>query len=375
VDTIAHVLACLEAHPDARAALAPTLSGEQAPSHAYLFHGAGGVGKRESARAVAAEWLAAGSADPASARARALAGAHPDLTWVAPSGAHEVLVSDIDAPVVAAASRTPFESARRVFVVEAADRMGDEAANRMLKTLEEPAPYVHLILIAERLGEVLPTIRSRCQIVRFDSPDPELLAAELREGGLEADLARACARLGLGDSGHSRELATPEGGALRDAAEELVSAVLEGRASAQGSWKGLLAAVRARGERVCEELEARKQADLELVARRERKRVEADWAERIRRVRRRTETRALDLGLELVSIWLLDLIAIAVGAEEHVRNVDRHSQLERHAGRSVASLRSAVELVEETRQRFQLNVGEELACEALSHRLERQLAG
>jgi DNA polymerase-3 subunit delta' len=63
---------------------------------------------------------------------------HPDLTWVTPSGAHEILVSDIDEPVSAPPARTPFESSRRVFVIERADELGDEAANRMLKTLEEP---------------------------------------------------------------------------------------------------------------------------------------------------------------------------------------------------------------------------------------------
>src|SRR5579859_101200 len=164
------MLAELERQPHARAVLGPALGPGGQASHAYLFHGPGGSGKRAAARAMAAELLAAGEADVASARARALAGVHPDLTWVAPSGAHEMLVSDIDGPVVSAASRTPFESSRRVFVIEGVDRLGDEAANRMLKTLEEPASFVHLILITDRLAEVLPTIRSRCQLVRFDAP-------------------------------------------------------------------------------------------------------------------------------------------------------------------------------------------------------------
>ena len=59
---------------------------------------------------------------------------HPDLTWVRASGAAEMLVGDIDEPVVAAASMTPFESARRVFVIEGAERMNDQAADRLLKT-------------------------------------------------------------------------------------------------------------------------------------------------------------------------------------------------------------------------------------------------
>ena len=70
--------------------------GGASASHAYLFHGPGGAGKRSVARAFAAELLADGSADPTSARMRAMRGAHPDLTWVAPSGAHEMLVCDID---------------------------------------------------------------------------------------------------------------------------------------------------------------------------------------------------------------------------------------------------------------------------------------
>src|SRR5205823_11288541 len=148
-------------------------------------------------RAVAAELLAGGSVDPEGARARAASGAHPDLTWVAPSGAHEILVSDIDEPVVAAASKTPFESARRVFVIERVDELGDEAANRMLKTLEEPPSYVHLILLTDRIVEVLSTIRSRCQLVRFDAPSVQTVAGQIEDHGVARETALACARLGL----------------------------------------------------------------------------------------------------------------------------------------------------------------------------------
>ena len=146
------MLAELERHPHARAVLAPALAAGGQASHAYLFYGPGGAGKRAAARAMAAELLSAGSPDPAGARARVASGAHPDLTWVAPSGAHEILVSDIDEPVISAASKTPFEAGCRVFVIERVDELGDEAANRMLKTLEEPASFVHLILLSDRLG-------------------------------------------------------------------------------------------------------------------------------------------------------------------------------------------------------------------------------
>src|SRR5947209_442666 len=191
--------AVLDRHAHARAVLAPAMASGGRPSHAYLFHGPGAADQRSVARELAAQLLSEGSRDPDGSRARVLSGAHPDLTWVLPSGAHEILVSDIAEPVVAAASRTPFESTRRVFVIERVDELGDEAANRMLKTLEEPARFVHLILLTHRLTEVLPTISSRCQLVRFDAPPVERVADNVAALGLEWETAMACAQLSLGD--------------------------------------------------------------------------------------------------------------------------------------------------------------------------------
>ena len=353
--------------------LAPALGSDRAASHAYLFHGPGGAGKRSVARAVAAELLAASSPDPDNARARVMSGNHPDLTWVAPSGAHEILVSDIDRPVVASASKTPFESDRRVFVIERVDELGDEAANRMLKTLEEPASFVHLILLTDRLGEVLPTIRSRCQLVRFDAPPPEEVAARIERGGVPAETATACARLALGDAEQAAELASEEGAVLRSAAEEFARASVAATAADSKPWAGLLAAVRARGDAARAELDSRKREELELYPRKERRRVETEWSERIRRSTRRVETAALDVALQLVSLWLADLAFLAWKAPDLVRNVDRLDELSADARFDPTSLREAIELVEDTRVRFQLNVSADLACEALAYRLERAL--
>src|SRR4051812_50083062 len=78
-------LAGTEDHPQARIVLAAEL--EQDPSHAYLFHGPAGTGKRTAARAFAAELLAEGSDDPDGVRRRALAGSHPDPTRGRPTRA------------------------------------------------------------------------------------------------------------------------------------------------------------------------------------------------------------------------------------------------------------------------------------------------
>jgi DNA polymerase-3 subunit delta' len=305
-----------------------------------------------------------------------ISGAHPDLTWVVPSGAHEILVSDIDQPVVAAASKTPFEAQRRVFVIERVDELGDEAANRMLKTLEEPARFVHLILLTDRLSEVLPTISSRCQLVRFDAPPVERVADTVAAVGVSWETAMASAKLSLGDARRARMLAEEEGRALREAGEGLARAALRGEASRVRPWEGLLAVVKTRGETVRDDLERQASAELELYPSKERKRVETEWSERIRRLRRRAETTALDLALQVSALWFADVAALGWGAEELVRNADRLNALREDSDPADPSaLLRAVEAVEETRQRFQLNVSEELACEALAYRLERIFNG
>jgi DNA polymerase-3 subunit delta' len=370
------VLAELERHPHARAVLAPALAQPPRPSHAYLFHGPGGAGQRPAAWALAAELLAEGAADTENVRARVRHGTHPDLTWVVPSGAHEMLVSDIDDPVIAAATRTPFEARRRVFVIERADELGDEAANRMLKTLEEPASFVHIILLTDRLGEILPTIRSRCQVVRFEAPDEEQAVAAVTALGVGEVQALACVRLSLQDAERAVELAGAEGRALREAAEAYARAALSDTMAGARPWSAVLAAARARGEVVAAELAARQAAELELLPRRERTRVKNEWTDRIRRMRRRAQTGALDLALQLVSLWFADLAALALDAPDLVRHVDRLAQLHedaRHPAPAPARLREATELVEETRRRLDLNVSEDLACEALGYRLESAL--
>jgi DNA polymerase III subunit delta' len=358
----------LERHPHARAVLRL-----DAPSHAYLFHGPAGAGKRDIARAFAAELLADGAPDPENARARAMRDAHPDLTWVAPSGAADMLVSDIDEPVVAAATRTPFEARRRVFVIERADTMNDEAANRMLKTLEEPPAFAHLVLITDRPGNVLPTVASRCQHVRFDAAPPEELAEQLAARGVPPDVARACARLSLGDGVRALAMALGTGPARRAAAERFARACLRDELRDR-PWAELMAEAKRAGEQAVSEAEGRVAAELEVTSLRERKRVEREGAERAKRAARRASTEALDHGLQLTSLWLRDVGCVADGAEAVVHHCDRIEALrEDAAGRSGQRLRAAVEAVEDTRRRFVLNVSEELALEALAYKLARIL--
>jgi DNA polymerase-3 subunit delta' len=244
----------------------------------------------------------------------------------------------------------------------------------MLKTLEEPAAFVHLILLTDRLTEVLPTISSRCQLVRFEAPPLEQVAGNVEALGVEWETAMASAKLSLGDAERARELAGEDGQALRAAGEHFARSALAGEAATSKPWLEMLAAVRANGDAVRARLEREAEAELELYPRKERKRIENEWSERIRRARRRVETGSLDLALQVVSVWYSDLAALGWGADELIRNVDRLAVLRSTLVPQPSALIEAVELVEETRRRFQLNVSEELACEALAYRLERVLA-
>jgi DNA polymerase-3 subunit delta' len=357
----------LDQHPHAAAVLGAALDGR--PAHAYLLHGPAGTGKRTAARDFAAALLARDARDPDSARTRVEHGAHPDLTWVAPSGAHEMLRRDVQESVVAAASHTPFESAHRVFVLERADTMNDEAANALLKTLEEPPPYVVLLLLTDNPSQVLPTISSRCQPVRFDPLPAAALAERLESRGIDPDTATACARLSLGDGERALTLAlTPE---LRAGAEAFARAPLHGRAHAERAWLPLLAQARAAGAAAKHEVEVALAEELEYLPKKEHKRRETEFTERARRAERRASTSALEHALQLIGLWYRDLACVAAGAKELVHHSDRLEPLHEDAAlRDGAAWRDAVELVDDTRARLALNVSEELALEALAYRLE-----
>src|SRR6476659_5021564 len=221
----------------ARVALSAALAAQ--PSHAYLFRGPRGSGKRAAARAFAAEVLAAASSDTEDARRRALLdpSPHPDLVWLSPTGAQH-MVEEVRERVIRAAAYRPFEGGKRVFVVEAAEAMRDESQNALLKTLEEPPEFVHLILLSSDQEGLLETVSSRCQTVEFAPLPAEVLEAELA-GAAAPDEVAAAARLAAGDLERARLLLSDRGRELRAEAERCVGAALEGSCAA-APWKALL---------------------------------------------------------------------------------------------------------------------------------------
>jgi DNA polymerase III subunit delta' len=339
-----------EHQPRARLMLSAAL--ESTPSHAYLFRGPRGAGKRAAARAFAAEILAAAAEDAEDARRRALLdpSPHPDLVWIAPKGAQH-MVEEVRERVIRAAAYRPYEGGKRVFVVEAAEAMRDESQNALLKTLEEPPEFVHLILLTSEPAALLETVASRCQPVEFAPLPAEAVEASLT--GDDPNELTAAARLSAGDLEMARLLLSEQGRALREQAIAM-------------DWRAMLKSAEAAGEEaegaVREALEGEKEAGLKRSAR--------DIADAAKRAGRRRRTELLDLGLSLVATWFRDLAAVAAGATEVVYNRDRLSQLQSQAaGLDPNRAREAAELVQDTRRRLDLNVSEELALEALSFRL------
>jgi DNA polymerase-3 subunit delta' len=368
--------AILDAHPHARAVLRAALPPGNGASHAYLFHGPAGSGKRAAARELAVALLTESSPDVAGAAERVRSGAHPDLTWITPSGADAMIVADVDEAVVSAATRTPFESTRRVFVLEQADSMNDQVANRMLKTLEEPPSYVHLILLSDRPGNVIPTIVSRCQPVRFEAPSAESLARRLETAnGIDPQTARACARLSLGDAELALELSLGDGQELRVAAERYARAAISGR-MADAPWEPLLDRARERAGLAGDEWTRRIAAEAEALPDRERKRHQREGETAAKRAGRRAHAGTLDRGLALVSLWLRDVACAADGASDLIRHSDRVAEVVADAGAAPAArLRDAVLMVEEARTALHLNPSEDLLLAGLASRLGRVLNG
>ena len=345
------------------------------PAHAYLLHGPAGAGKREVAREFAGELLARGAKDPENVKTRAEHGSHPDLTWVTPSGAHEMLRRDVDEAVVAAAAHTPFEAtapdlrarARGRDERRGRQRAAQDARGAALLRRADPADGPADAGAADD-RQPLPGGAVR------PAGDPGSSRSDCNRRASRPTTAEAAARLSLGDANKALALALGDGPALAPAAESLARAPLKGTTGTERPWKAVLDRARLRGQQAKEEVEAALVEELQYLPKKEHKRRETEFTERARRADRRAATQALDHALQLTGLWYRDLTCVAAGVPELAFHSDRADALEEDAGRDEKALRRAMELVDDTRARLILNVSEELACEALAYRLEETLS-
>ncbi|ANR70577.1 DNA polymerase III subunit delta' [Selenomonas sp. oral taxon 126] len=195
--------------------------------HALLFCGTEGVGKRRTARVLARTLLCAAGGDAPCGQCdscRTMAtGVHPDYFEVAPEARGKsaaMIRTDAVRDILIAASGAPIAAERRIILIDGADRMNEAAANRLLKTLEEPPGAVLFILVTNAYDAILPTIRSRAVRIAFGAlPRTEITAALAARG---SEHAAAIASLADGSLGRAYAL-TEEGLALRDDALDLLA--------------------------------------------------------------------------------------------------------------------------------------------------------
>jgi len=175
--------------------------------HAYLFRGPDGVGKKLFAEAMA-KALNCRTSGPAefcghclSCR-KFLSGNHPDYTVESPEKG-SIKIERVR-QLCKSLSYPPYESERRIVVIEDIHTMRAEAANNLLKTLEEPPPGNVLILTAEVSKNILPTISSRCQIIPFFPLSSAETMSILQNGShLDAEQSSLLARLSEGSPGQA----------------------------------------------------------------------------------------------------------------------------------------------------------------------------
>ena len=336
-----------------------------AVSHAYLFVGPAGAGKKSAARALACAVLCDDDAcGECPACRRVKRGAHPDVRVVSPEGAATYMVDQVR-EIIHDVHLSPVETNRKIFIVEAADSFNDGSANAFLKTLEEPPGDVIMILLATTYDGVLPTIASRCQVVRFHRMVPEEAIRLLVE------------RTG---ADHNEALAAfaATGGVLARAVEFLDSPA---RRAARGRMLTALKDLTVSDEH--DVLQAAKKLLIEVKAPLDD--LKAIHADEIRdtadflgnkglkaledRQKRQLTAREREGVAEILNIaesWLRDCLVMSEGVGDLVANRDQIDAMEEVAAViTPAAAARALAAVKEARRRISYNVSPQLAIEAM----------
>ena len=329
----------------------------EGPAHAYLFHGPAGVGKRPAALPFAGALLG----DPRRVDART----HPDLRVLEPLG--EMIRIDEIRALHHDLHMRPFEADRRVYLIFEADRLNEIAVAALLKDLEEPPAYATIVLVADELGKLPETIRSRCQLVPF---------RRLSRAAVESWIAARAPELSPGDVAVLGRVA---GGRLDRAARQLDADARRRRVALLDAARAVYrddafdpaaaAAVILDGARGLG-AEARRR-EQELVDALDLPTREAE--QRVRRAEFGAEKAEVLASLDDLGTWYRDLVVVANGAEDAVVHADRRDELrDDAAGPATDGADEAAEIVRQGwRELEELNLNVPLFLEALFVRLRR----
>lgn len=202
-------------------------------SHAYIFYGEKGSGKKTLAdlfaRALQCE---AGSEEPCNqctSCKQALNRNQPDIVYVQHEKPGVISVDEIRRQVNNDIGIKPYSSERKIYIIDEAEKMNVQAQNALLKTLEEPPAYAVIMLLTTNLEAMLQTIRSRCVTLTMKPVlDVELQKYLMREVQVPDYKAGICAAFARGNVGRARELAaSPEFDELKDEVMQLVQHISE----------------------------------------------------------------------------------------------------------------------------------------------------
>ncbi len=179
-------------------------------AHSYLFEGISGCGRKKTALALIQGMFCQSADDDAcgvcpSCR-KVTGGSHADIHIVEPLPDKRDISIDQLREMQRTLSLRPYEAPRKACIIEPAERMSVNAANSLLKTLEEPPGDALIILLTENAGLLLPTIRSRCQLIRFAPLSPEHILTLLEQSGMDADTASLIAPMSGGSMQKAIEL-------------------------------------------------------------------------------------------------------------------------------------------------------------------------
>lgn len=347
-------------------------------THAWLFTGPPGSGRSVAARAFAAALLChdQGCGECQSCR-QVAAGTHADLLLVRPDGLSFGVRQTRELVLKSAAS--PVYGGWRVIVFEDADRATEQAANALLKAIEEPPPRTIWLLCAPSAADLPTTIRSRCRLITLRTPPTAAVAAILEREGVGADQAVAAARAALGHIGRARRLATDPEAARRRAAVLAMPTQVTGLAQAFDAAAALVSAAEAEAKATTEALDAPERDALRqafgegstgkgvAAALRGAAGALKDLEDRQKSRATRIKRDALDLALLDLAAFYRDVLAVQLAADVELANHSQENDLRKLA--EASSPRATVRRIEAImtcRERLNASVAPLLAVEEMA---------